>query len=82
MVVRVMSPEEILAVLQKEAPEVTWSVVDGYVKEITGVGEVFEGLNAVKRQQFVYKILNPYIVDGTLHAVSINTCTPAEKANA
>ncbi|MAE21187.1 MAG: BolA/IbaG family iron-sulfur metabolism protein [Pseudomonadota bacterium] len=77
-----MSPEEILEVLQAEAPDVSWSVNDGYVKEIEGVGEVFDGLNAVKRQQYVYKILNPYIVDGRLHAVSINTYTPAEKANA
>ncbi|AHK14895.1 MULTISPECIES: BolA family protein [Thalassolituus] len=77
-----MSPAEILEVLQSEAPEVTWSVVDGYVKEIMGVGEAFEGLNAVKRQQYVYKILNPYIVDGSLHAVSIRTFTPAEKADA
>ncbi|WP_320820701.1 BolA family protein [Thalassolituus sp.] len=77
-----MSPAEILEVLQSEAPEVTWSVMDGYVKEILGVGEAFEGLNAVKRQQYVYKILNPYIVDGSLHAVSIRTFTPAEKADA
>ena len=77
-----MSPAEILEVLQTEAPEVTWSVVDGYVQEIMGVGEAFEGLNAVKRQQYVYKILNPYIVDGSLHAVSIRTFTPAEKADA
>jgi len=75
-----ITPNEILEVLQAEAPDVTWTVNDGYVKEITGVGEVFEGLNAVKRQQFVYKILNPYIVDGRLHAVSIQTYTPAEKA--
>jgi len=75
-----ITPNEILEVLQAEAPDVTWTVNDGYVKEITGVGEVFEGLNAVKRQQLVYKILNPYIVDGRLHAVSIQTYTPAEKA--
>lgn len=77
-----MSPAEILEVLQSQAPEVTWSVVDGYVKEITGVGEAFDGLNTVKRQQYVYKILNTYIVDGSLHALTIHTYTPAEKANA
>lgn len=77
-----MSPIEILEVLQSEAPEVTWSVIDGYVKEITGVGDAFDGLNTVKRQQYVYKILNPYIVDGRLHALTIHTYTPAEKANA
>lgn len=75
-----ISSNEILEALQAAAPDVSWSVEDGYVREITGVGEVFEGLNAVKRQQFVYKILNPYIVDGRLHAVSIQTYTPTEKA--
>lgn len=78
-----MSPEEILVVLQREAPEITWSVDgDGYHNQVVGVGEVFADLNAVKRQQFVYALLNPYIMDGRLHAVSIKTMTPAEKASA
>jgi acid stress-induced BolA-like protein IbaG/YrbA len=78
-----MSPAEILEVLQSEAPEVTWSTDgDGYHNQVEGVGAVFEGLNAVKRQQYVYRILNPYIADGRLHAVSIRTFTPAEKADA
>ena len=75
-----MTPAQILAILQAEAPEVEWSVGGDYVKEITGVGDVFEGLNAVKRQQYVYRILNSVITDGSLHAVSIKTLTPAEKA--
>ena len=78
-----MSPAEILQVLQTESPEVTWTTDgDGYHNVVEGVGEVFEGLNAVKRQQFVYRILNPYIADGRLRAVSIRTFTPAEKADA
>ncbi|UTW50007.1 BolA family protein [Bacterioplanoides sp.] len=78
-----MTPAEILQVLQSEAPEVNWFVDgDGYKYEVEGVGEVFDGLNAVKRQQFVYKILNPYIADGRVHAVTIRALTPAEKAGA
>ncbi len=75
-----MTPAEILAILEAEAPDVEWTVGGDYVKEITGVGEVFEGLNVVKRQQYVYGILNSVITDGSLHAVSIKTMTPAEKA--
>ena len=76
-----MSPAEILEVLQAGSPEVTWTVDgDGYHNVVEGVGDVFAGLNAVKRQQFVYGLLNPYIADGRLHAVSIRTFTPAEKA--
>lgn len=79
----VMSPAEILQILQTEVSEVNWFVDgDGYKYEVEAVGEVFEGLNAVKRQQFVYKVLNPYIADGRIHAVTIRAFTPAEKAGA
>lgn len=78
-----MSPAEILQILQSEAPEVNWTVDgDGYKYEVQAVGEVFDGLNAVKRQQFVYKLLNPYIADGRIHAVTIRALTPAEQTNA
>ncbi len=76
-----MSPAEILQILQTESPEVSWHVDgDGYKYEVEAVGNVFDGLNAVKRQQFVYRVLNPYIADGRIHAVTIRTYTPAEKA--
>lgn len=76
-----MSPAEILQILQTESPEVSWHVDgDGYKYEVEAVGDVFGGLNAVKRQQFVYRVLNPYIADGRIHAVTIRTYTPAEKA--
>ncbi len=78
-----MSPAEILQILQTESPEVNWTVDgDGYQYFVDAVGDVFDGLNAVKRQQFVYRILNPYIADGRLHAVTIRVFTPAEKAGA
>lgn len=76
-----MSPEEILHILTAEAPDVQWHVTgDGYKYEIHAVSEQFEGLNKVKRQQFVYRILNAYIADGRIHAVTLVTQTPAETA--
>ncbi|MEZ5525219.1 MAG: BolA family protein [Pseudomonadales bacterium] len=48
--------------------------------QITAVGSLFEGLNAVKKQQCVYAALNEKIADGTIHAVTIKTYTPAEWA--
>lgn len=42
------------------------------------VGEVFEGLSAVKKQQLVYGALNSVIADGSIHAVHIKTYTPDE----
>lgn len=76
-----MSPAEILQILQTESPEVSWHVDgDGYKYEVEAVGDIFDGLSVVKRQQFVYRVLNPYIADGRIHAVTIRTYTPAEKA--
>lgn len=48
--------------------------------QITAVGALFEGLNAVKKQQRVYAALNDKIADGTIHAVTIKTFTPAQWA--
>ena len=49
--------------------------------DISVVGDVFEGLNAVKRQQLVYAVINEHIASGTIHAVNIKTLTRAEAAS-
>jgi len=75
-----MAPSEILTLLENDRPDIQWSVDgDGYQYQVEGIGDAFEGLNAVKRQQLVYSVLNPRIADGSLHAVTIRTYTPAEK---
>ena len=43
---------------------------------VMAIGECFEGLSRVKRQQIVYAPLSELIADGTIHAVSIKTFTP------
>ena len=48
--------------------------------DISVVGDVFEGLNAVKKQQLVYAVINEHIASGTIHAVNIKTLTRAEAA--
>lgn len=48
--------------------------------QITAIGDLFEGLNAVKKQQRVYAALNEQIAEGTIHAVTIKTFTPAQWA--
>jgi acid stress-induced BolA-like protein IbaG/YrbA len=47
--------------------------------EILVISEVFEGLSRLKRQQYVYGILNEAIVSGDLHALTLKTMTPAEQ---
>jgi acid stress-induced BolA-like protein IbaG/YrbA len=48
--------------------------------QVTIVSSVFEGLNRVKRQQSVYKVLNSQIQSGAIHAVSMILNTPQEAA--
>lgn len=76
-----MQPEEVKAQLQERLPECEFQVTgDGSHFEIVAVGSVFDGLNAVKKQQLVYGALNDKIADGSIHAVVIKTFTPDEWA--
>ncbi|GAA5218883.1 BolA family iron metabolism protein IbaG [Corallincola platygyrae] len=51
---------------------------DGSHYEIIAVGECFEGMRSVKRQQTVYGPLMDTIAAGDMHAVSIKAFTPSE----
>lgn len=57
------------------------SLAEVYVKgegshfNIIAVSDAFADMSRVKRQQFVYAPLNPFIADGSMHAVSIKTFT-------
>jgi acid stress-induced BolA-like protein IbaG/YrbA len=51
---------------------------EGNHYDITAIGEVFQGLRPVKKQQLVYGALSECIADGSVHAVNIRTFTPAE----
>ena len=65
--------------LQSHLPDCDIDVVgDGSHFDITVVGDVFEGLNAVKKQQLVYAGLNQSIADGSVHAVNMKLFTRAE----
>lgn len=46
--------------------------------EILVISDQFEGANTVRRQQMVYACINHCIADGSIHAVSIKSYTPAE----
>lgn len=54
--------------------------VEGSHCQVTAVGDIFEGVRPVKRQQMVYAGLSQQIADGTIHAVNIKALTPAESA--
>jgi len=44
------------------------------------VGDVFEGLPTIKRQQMINKALFQYVMDGTIHALHPRAFTPSEWA--
>lgn len=74
-----MEPEQVKQLLLSHLPDCDIEVVsNGGHFEITVVGDVFEGLNAVKKQQVVYAGLNPQIADGSIHAVNMKTFTRSE----
>ena len=74
-----MDPEQIKQLLNSELPECEVTVEGGDGKYlVTAVGNLFDGLNAVKRQQKVYQILNEHISSGAIHAVTMRLFTVEE----
>ncbi|KAA1176367.1 BolA/IbaG family iron-sulfur metabolism protein [Marinobacter salinexigens] len=54
--------------------------VDGTHYMVVAVGDVFEGLSTIKRQQLINKALFQQVMDGTIHALHPRAFTPAEWA--
>lgn len=74
-----MQADEIKQLLVAELTNCDVTVaVDGSHVDITVVGDVFDGLRPVKRQQLVYAVLQEPIASGVIHAVNIKAQTPAE----
>lgn len=74
-----MNNEQVKALIEQgmDAVEVLVEGGDGKF-QVTIVSGQFDGLSLVKKQQLVYSCLNDNIRDGSIHAVSMNTFTPAE----
>lgn len=67
-----MDAKTIEDLLKKALPETDVAVQgEGGKYLVSATGTIFEGLNAVKRQQTVYKILNEHIASGAIHAVTM-----------
>ena len=74
-----MDAASVKALLQNHMQECEFHVQgEGNLYDIAAVGDVFEGLRPVKKQQLVYAALKDQIADGSIHAVNIRTFTPAE----
>ena len=74
-----MDDSQITIELNAKLPNCQVTVEGGDGKYlVTVIGDVFEGLNAVKRQQTIYKILNEHITSGAIHAVTMRLMTVTE----
>lgn len=74
-----MQPTEVKTLLESHLDGCTFHVQgEGCDFQVIAVGEAFEGLSPVKRQQLVYGALSDQIASGALHAISIKTYTPAQ----
>lgn len=74
-----LTPTQIKNVLKDETGINSVVVTgDGYHFEVVVVSDVFDGLSRVARQQLIYDKLNPWILSGELHAISLKTYTQSE----
>jgi acid stress-induced BolA-like protein IbaG/YrbA len=74
-----MGTIEIARLLTASIADATVDVQGGEGKyQVQVVSNVFAGLNRVKRQQLIYRVLNDHIASGAIHAVNMNLKTPEE----
>jgi len=76
-----ISNETVKQMIQAQIPDAQIEVNgDGYKYEAEVVSDAFSGLSTLKRHQRVYAAINAAITSDQLHALTIRTFTPAEKA--
>jgi acid stress-induced BolA-like protein IbaG/YrbA len=70
---------DVQQLLQTAFPDVQFVCTgDGCHFQIQAVGEVFENLNRIKRQQLLNNVLGDLINSGVIHAVNYKLFTPEE----
>lgn len=79
-----VSPAQIEAMIKAEMPDAKVIAEDmkgsGDHYQVAIVSSAFEGLSLVKRHQLVYKAVNAAMSSEAIHALSLETSTPAEIA--
>lgn len=74
-----MNPSEIEQRLKEEFQDAIIQVEgDGRHFEALIVSDCFVDLALIQRQRQVYQVLNPWIANGQLHAISLKTLTTQE----
>lgn len=76
-----METEAVAKLIRDGLPGAEVEVIgDGSHFEAIVVSDAFEGLAPIKKQRLVMDTVRPQIESGELHALSIKTLTPAQKA--
>ncbi len=76
-----MDAAQVTELVKEALPDCEVQVqVDGNHYMVVAVGDVFEGLPTIKRQQLINKALFQHIMDGTIHALHPKAFTPSEWA--
>jgi len=74
-----MQPSEVKTLLESRLDDCEFLIQgEGCNFQVVAIGDAFEGLSPVKRQQMIYAALADEIASGALHAVSIKTYTPQQ----
>jgi acid stress-induced BolA-like protein IbaG/YrbA len=76
-----MQALEVKSLLEAKLPNTQVEVEgEGCNFQLNLIGDELAGLSPVKRQQQVYAHLNPWIADGSIHAVSMKFFSRADWA--
>lgn len=78
-----MNPQDVQKMIQAGLPDCEVKVEgDGSHFDAVVIGEIFDGMSMVKKQQTVYATLGDKITSGEVHALTIKTYTTEEYAKA
>ena len=74
-----MNADEIKSILEQQLNGCDIKVdVEGSHVNIVVVGDIFQGVRPVQRQQLVYAALRKHIASGAIHAVNMKTYSAEE----
>lgn len=76
-----MQAQDVAELVRQELPDCEIEVQnEGNHYLVVAVGDRFEGMSPVKKQQLIYGALRAQLDDGTIHALTIRAFTPAQWA--
>lgn len=74
-----MTNSEIQTLIETGIPGASANVTgDGCSASVVVISDAFDGLSLLKQQKLVYNSLGDNITNGTIHALTIKSYTPAQ----